>query len=233
MIAFLCLLTSGAVRADLRTFRNLKGEEIMAGMISATDSRAELKRADGKLFSVPLNSLSEEDRAWIAEWRKTHRHFKVAVQASVKKANTREKPGDFEGKPVKGNDCWYVLDIKNKSGDPLAGLRVEYMIFAPGGAGQPGAADVPSMAAGKSGQAVTGKLFVEQAQTVIRSGNASAVQFSESSLAGIHAELFVDGNPAGTFVSGKVPEDAAARLPGLDDGPGGEVRDRPGVRAGR
>jgi hypothetical protein len=28
-------------------------------------------------------------------------------------------------------------------------------------------------------------------------------------------------------------EDAAARLPGLDDGPGGEVRDRPGVRAGR
>lgn len=28
-------------------------------------------------------------------------------------------------------------------------------------------------------------------------------------------------------------EDAAARLPGLDDGPGGEVRDRQGVRAGR
>ena len=179
--------------ADLRQFTNAKGEKIMAELVSATDTRAELKRADGKAFTVPLQSLSEADRAWIAEWRKTHQHFKVAVQASIKKANTTEKPGTFEGRKIKGNDCWYVLSFQNKSGDALSGLRVDYTIFAPSGGSLSGSADVAAIAPGKSGQAGT-------------------VQFSESSLSGIRAELFVDGKPAGVFVSGKVPEDAAAKL---------------------
>lgn len=211
-ICIALLLMSLPSLADLRQFTNAKGEKIMAELVSATDTRAELKRADGKAFTVPLQSLSEADRAWIAEWRKTHQHFKIAVQASIKKANTTEKPGTFEGRKIKGNDCWYVLSFQNKSGDALNGLRVDYTIFAPSGGSLSGSADVAAIASGKTGQAGTEKLFVEQAQTVIRSGNSSAVQFSESSLSGIRAELFVDGKPAGVFVSGKVPEDAAAKL---------------------
>jgi hypothetical protein len=213
----LLILAAGmlSAHADLRSFQNTKGEEIMAELTGATESRAELRRADGKTFSVPLASLSEEDRKYVDEWRKTHRHFKVAVAAFIRKNNTEERPGRFEGKKVKGNQCWYVLEFKNKSGDPLTGLTVEYILYAPanvGGEALAGRTAVAAMPAGKSAPGVTAKLFVQQAENVIRSGNFDAVQYAENTLAGIHAEFFVDGQPAGTFVDGKVPENAAEQL---------------------
>jgi hypothetical protein len=217
LIVIVAVLFPGlSLRAELRTFRNTKGEEIKAEMLDATDSRAELKREDGKKFSVPLTSLSEADRKWIAEWRKTHKRFKVEMTAATRKGNSRtEKGAAFDGKDVRGNDCWYVLNFNNKTAEPLAGLRVEYIIFAPVGSPVPslcGATDVAEIPAGKAGQAVTGKLFAEQAQIVHRAGNTSIVRLAENSLAGIHAELIVAGKPAGTFLSGTVPEDAGAQL---------------------
>lgn len=213
LLIVMAFILSRPARAESRTFTNTKGEEIKAEMISATESRAELKRADGKTFSVALSSLSEADRKWIAEWRKHHKHFKIAVLANVKKSISREeKGGAFDGKSVKGNDCWYILELKNNSPEPLAGLRVDYILFSPVGASVSGSSDVSPIPAGKAGQAVTPKLFVEQKQSVTRSGGTNVVQFSEGSLAGLRAELFVDGKPAGAFLSGKLPADAEAQL---------------------
>jgi SLA1 homology domain 1, SHD1 len=216
LILTAAFLTASPLRAELRTFKNTKGEEIKAEMIGATDSRVELKREDGKKFSVPLTTLSEADRQWVAEWRKKHKQYKVEVVASIKRGISRvEKGGAFGGKDTKGNDCWYVLNFSNKTTDPLSDLRIEYIIFAPAGAAEPslcGAVDVPVIPPGKAGQAATGKLFAEQKQTVLRAGNQSTVSFSEASLAGIHAELIVAGKPAGTFLSGNVPADAGPQL---------------------
>ena len=210
------LVAAAAAPAELRTFKNTKGEEIKAEMIDSTDSRVELKREDGKKFSVLLTSLSEEDRKWIADWRKKNQRFKVEVTAAEKKGNSRtEKGSSFDGKDLKGNDCWYVLNFNNKTANPLAGLRIEYIIFAPEGSPVPslcGVTEVPEIPPGKSGQAATGKLFAEQAQTVLRSGNTSVIRNTENSLAGIHAELIVGGKAAGTFLAGKVPDDAGAQL---------------------
>lgn len=216
------LLTALSPGAEVRTFKNTKGGEIKAELISATGERAELKREDGKRFSVPLTSLSEADRKWIAEWRKTHQHFKVQVAASVKKSISREVEGDaFTKTKTKGNDCWFVLDLKNTAAEPLNGLRVEYIIFAPAGAGTPsvcGAVHVAAIPGGKSGQALTQKLFVEQATetATVRSGSAGGTvtmtRHVESTLAGIHAEFFLDGKPAATFLSGTLPADAAQQL---------------------
>lgn len=211
----LSLLMALSLKAgELRTFKNTKGEEIKAAIITATAKDVELQREDGKKFTVPLASLSEADQAWVADWRKTHKHFKVEVSALVKKGNSRvEKGAALGGKDLKGNDCWYVLTFNNKTTVPLNGLRIEYIFFAPDAVnGQCGALDVKAVPAGKTGQAVTEKMFVEQAQQIIRSGTSNAVRFSESTLAGIHAELLVDGKPGGTFTSGKVPADAGAQL---------------------
>jgi hypothetical protein len=216
LLTTMALMTALPLYAELRTFKNTKGEEIKAEMVNATDSHVELKREDGRKFLVPLASLSEADRTWIAEWRTTHKHYKVQVQATVKKGNTREEKGTaFGGKDRKGNDCWYAIDIKNTSADALTGLKVEYVIFAQGGATAPGlcgSCEVAAIPAGKTGQALTQKLFVEQLQTTYRSGNSSTVQFSENSLVGIRAELFVDGRPAGAFLTGKTPADSEEQL---------------------
>jgi len=204
------------LHAELRTFKNTKGEEIKAEILDATDARAELKREDGKKFFVPLTSLSEADQKWIAEWRKTHKRFKVEVSAAEKKGNSRTEKGDaFAGKEIKGNDCWYLLTFNNKTAEPLTGLRIEYIVFAPSGVAVPsvcGGSEVADIPAGKSGQVTTGKLFAEQARTVFQAGNSSTVRFTENSLAGMHVELIMAGKPAGTFVYGKVPADAAAQL---------------------
>jgi len=222
LLLFTMLLMALPLKAELRNFKNTKGEEIKAELISATGERAELKREDGRKFSVPLTSLSEADRKWIAEWRKTHQHFKVQVLASVKKGNSREVEGDaFTKTKTRGNDCWFVLDFKNTAAEPLSGLRVEYIVFAPSGAAIPSqcrAADVAAIPGGKTGQALTQKLFVQQASetATVRAGSAGGTvtmtRQSESTLAGLHAELFLNGKPAGTFLSGKLPVDAAQQL---------------------
>lgn len=202
--------------AEVRTFKNDKGVEIKAEIVSATGTHAELKREDGQVFKVALKSLSEPDQKWIAEWAKTHKHFKLQVAATVKKGNTREQDGDgFSGK-VKGNDCWYEMALKNTAAEPLAGVRVEWIAFTPSGTSLCGASDVPAIPAGKAGQVLTGKLFVPQQASTVRSssagGSASITRYSESSLAGLHAELFLNGTPSGTFVNGKVPANAKEQL---------------------
>jgi hypothetical protein len=216
LLILAAFVTPVPLYAELRAFKNIRGEEIKAEMLAATDTHAELKREDGRKFNVPLATLSEADRKWIAEWRKTHRHYRVQMQASEKKGNSREEKGDqFGGKGVKGNDCWYVLSFKNNSSEALTGLRIEYIQFAPPKTLTPplcGTCEVAAIPVGKAGQATTGKLFVEQAQTTYRSGNSSIVQFSENSLAGIRAELFVTGKRVGAFISGNVPADAEEQL---------------------
>jgi hypothetical protein len=209
-------LLSLPLAAEVRTFRNTKGDEIKAEIISATATHAELKRADGKSFKVALTMLSEADRKWIAEWAKTHKHFKVQVAATVNKGLTREAEGDEFAAKTKGNDCWYEISVKNTAAEPLKGVRVEYIAFAPSGASVCGAADVAAIPAGKFGQAKTEKLFVAQAEQTVRTGiaggGATITRYAESTLAGLHAEFFLDGKPSGTLVQGKLPADAADRL---------------------
>ena len=192
----------------------MKGGQLRAEITGATDAAAELKREDGKLFSVPLASLSEADRTWIAEWRKTHRPYRVQVLPSQKKSNTRAVEDPIAGSS-KGNDCWYSLAVKNTAVQPLTGLRIEYILYPPGGSGAAplaGAADVAAIAPGKTAQAATAKCFVPQQREVIRSGLNDAVRLTESGLVGLHLELFIDGRPAGIMQSGTVPEDAATAL---------------------
>ena len=221
ILLFLTLLTALPLSAEMRTFKNTKGEEIKAELVSATVDRAELKREDGKKFSVPLASLSEADRKWIAAWTKAHPHFKVQVAATVKKGVSREVEGDAFVKKTKGNDCWFQLDFKNTAAEPLKGMRVEYIIFAPSDATVPsvcGAADLAVIPGGKSGQALTQKLFVQQATetAAVRSsstgGTVTMSRNVESTLAGIRAEIFIDGKRTATFLSGKLPADAEQQL---------------------
>lgn len=206
------------LHAELRTFKNTKGQEIKAELVSATATHADLRLESGKRSTVALTLLSEEDRKWIAEWAKTHKHFKLQVAATVKKNNTREAEGDAIAGKTKGNDCWYELSLKNTAGEALTGVRVEYIIFAPSGSSQCGGADVPAIPAGKPGQVQTEKLFVPQAVQTVRTeverngAGASITRTAESSLAGLHAEMFLNGKLAGTYVSGRVPADAAQQL---------------------
>jgi uncharacterized Ntn-hydrolase superfamily protein len=72
--------------------------------------------------------------------------------------------------------------------------------------------EVPAIPVGKSGTAATAKLFVPQRRTVERSGLASAVRFTENSLAGVYLILSIDGKPVGAMPHGTVPPDAAAAL---------------------
>jgi len=217
VILFLALFLP-PVRAEIRTFRNTKGQEIKAEIMSATATHAELKLENGKRSKVALTLLSEADRQWITEWAKTHKHFKLQVAATVKKGNTREEEGDANAGGTKGNDCWYEISLKNTAGEVLAGLRVEYITFAPSGASQCGGADVPAIPAGMPGRVQTEKLFVPQAVQTMRTEvgrggtGASITRTVESSLAGLHAEMYIDGRLAGSFVSGKLPEDAAQQL---------------------
>lgn len=210
------LLCVSAAGGELRTFRNQKGDEIKAEVISVGKEKAELKREDGKTFHVQISTLSDEDQKWLENWRATHRQVKLTFSSEIRRAVTREeKNAAFGGGSLKGNDCTYQILLKNAGTDPSAAIRVETILFAPAGspaASACAASEVPAIAPGKSATAKSAALFIPQRETVVQSGLSSVKRYSEGSPLGLYAEFFMDGKSIGHMNMGTVPEDAAAQL---------------------
>lgn len=210
------LLCVSATGGEMRTFRNQKGDEIKAEVVSVGKEKAELKREDGKTFQVQISTLSAEDQTWLEKWRATHRQVKLSFSAEIRRAVTREeKDAAFGGGNLKGNDCTYQISLKNTGTDATAVIRVETILFAPPGspaASACAATDVAAIAPGKSATAKSAALFIPQRETVVQSGLSSVKRYTEGSPQGLYAEFFMDGKSIGGMKMGTVPEDAAAQL---------------------
>lgn len=51
--------------ADLRTWTDTRGRTIEASLVRVDGSSVQLKKRDGKVYTVPIDRLSEQDRAFI------------------------------------------------------------------------------------------------------------------------------------------------------------------------
>lgn len=66
VMAFAVCMIAAAVMAEPRTWTSLDGRTLDAELVGRTETTLKLKRAgDGKVFELPLDKFSEEDRAWV------------------------------------------------------------------------------------------------------------------------------------------------------------------------
>lgn len=71
---FFCLLAiSWQASAESRTWTNISGKTITAEMIASDKTTVSLQLPNGKTAKIPINTLSPEDRLWIAEQNKPGR----------------------------------------------------------------------------------------------------------------------------------------------------------------
>ena len=65
IIPFLILCSIATCNAELRTWTAVNGKEVEAEFVSNSDGLVSLKMKTGKVFKVPLNSLSKEDQNFL------------------------------------------------------------------------------------------------------------------------------------------------------------------------
>ncbi len=59
-------------RGQLRVFTNRGGVSIKASMKGVKQDKVEIIREDGRKFTLPISALSEDDQAFVKQWRENH-----------------------------------------------------------------------------------------------------------------------------------------------------------------
>lgn len=125
------LLSIGAtLHAETRTFTSPDGRTMQAEVTAATPDKVSLKLANGQIIVTEVSRFSEADQVFIAEWRKLNPE---TIKYDFTANYTKEK-GSSE-KSRRGNvqlvtENWMCnLELTNKSGQTLEGLKVDYEIY--------------------------------------------------------------------------------------------------------
>lgn len=125
LIVSSCLATASGMAREIGVFKDTKGRKITAELQMIRDGNITLKRSDGKVFSIPLETLCEEDKAYALDWEKRHasemEEFAAGVEAEKLAA---ERPGKIAsfckqniGKQVGDGECWTLANEAFKASD--------------------------------------------------------------------------------------------------------------------
>lgn len=103
---------------DIGVFTDTQGRKITAELQMVQDGNITLKRSDGKVFTIPLEKLCEEDQAFVLDWEKNHasemEEHAAKVEAERVAAEARLKIAAFcknnMGKQVGNGECWTLAD---------------------------------------------------------------------------------------------------------------------------
>lgn len=122
--------TLSASAAEVREFRNNKGQVIKAEPVVVQGTNLTLKLENGKPATIPIKSLSREDQDFILRWMV---HDPKALSYSFD-CKSEEKGGAVEKKEsrlgkLETEERFYTVKINNRCQNPLDNLKVSYRIF--------------------------------------------------------------------------------------------------------
>ncbi|RRJ96261.1 hypothetical protein Ga0100231_020370 [Opitutaceae bacterium TAV4] len=133
MLVVAVLGMAAAVRAgEVRTFTNKQGVAIQAEFVSLTDGTVKIKRDDGRVFDLPLSTLSEADQRWIrAEAAKPAPIPASALDVQMMRAtyNTKKDEKSQKGLILIVDEAGYRVSITNRSSQTLSDLTARYRVF--------------------------------------------------------------------------------------------------------
>lgn len=131
LLACLPCLIAGALKAELREFKDPQGRKVMAELVSHDgQGLLTLKMQNDTPFQKTANQFSVEDQAFIAEWLKRTPAtvaYRFDIKALAEKLSGSRKNLGY--KTVK-NELWaYKVEIRNSARNPVQNLKVEYRVF--------------------------------------------------------------------------------------------------------
>lgn len=129
LLSLLFVAWSAVSAGESRTFTNREGRTISATIEGADESTVELRREDGRLFSVPRASLSAEDNKAIDGWlvgrtMADERLFRI----EARRRDGNEEKSDSMGIIKETRDGFYEVRFENRTGFDQSGLEIRYLM---------------------------------------------------------------------------------------------------------
>ncbi len=131
-ILTVCLMVAAGQAGEVRTFTNKQGASIQAEFISLADGMVKIKRDDGRVFDLPLSSLSQADQNWIKEEAKKPAQIPAtALDVQMMRATFSTKKDDKSqrGLILIVDEAGYRVTITNRSSQTLSDMKVRYRVF--------------------------------------------------------------------------------------------------------
>ncbi len=144
LLAILLALTGAPSRAELLTLTDKQGRSILADVLSIQNGQVKIKRDDGRVFELPLDTLKDDDQKKLNEWAAQEAvkplppgALQVELSRGVFKTDKRVVDVTLVGGDVVKNgqtiteEKWgYGVTIINKTARSVDNLRTEYRLFA-------------------------------------------------------------------------------------------------------
>ena len=119
-------------RVEARIFTDTQGRTIDAELIDATLTQAKIRRADGQIFDLKLETLSAADRAYIVAWtrqRAQQSQAAVVLRFGSSQFKQTTKRDQSLSTMSRTENAGYSVTVHNDSSVALENLRIEYRIF--------------------------------------------------------------------------------------------------------
>lgn len=116
--------------AQARTFTSKQGDQIEAEFVSLVGSNVTLKGADGKSYTIPIDSFSQKDQDYVRyQFLKgsSDKNPVISLKMREAKGKTTQKPEDMV--VVTTWDAGYRVSLENTTALPLENLIVQYGVF--------------------------------------------------------------------------------------------------------
>lgn len=115
--------------SEARTFTNSSGQTIVASVESVDGDYVEIRRADGRRFTIRIDSLSKEDQEFLESWGQgrvlaDERRFLISVN--------RKDEGDTKvngrGTVTEIKDGYYKIEIENRTGSDIKDVEIKWFV---------------------------------------------------------------------------------------------------------
>lgn len=177
------LAITSVCHAELREFKNTKGQTIKAEPVQIQGNNLTLKLADGKPATISFKSLSPEDQIFILRWI-VHEPKALSYNftcSAEEKGGKMEKISSRLGK-MEIEERSYELKIGNRCQNPIDNLKVAYRVFMEDRVQDTGEGRAEPGAAYKGGLLDLGRLSFNQT-TTFATGSLPVQNVTPNSLA--------------------------------------------------
>jgi hypothetical protein len=120
---------AGSLAADPRRFTDTQGREIVAEVVGGGGATVRLRRDDGRVFEVKLETLSEPDRRFVASCLVTQAFADGTIKVEAHRVRTDSERTQTRTSTRTDEQWCYVVTFINGSGSAMGPFVVEYRMF--------------------------------------------------------------------------------------------------------
>ncbi len=131
ILGLFLILSATWANSEYRTFTSLDGREMVAAIQRVSANEVTIKRkADGRNFTVTVDTFSKADQNFIKSWDEMNRlSHHDALDVKIRRVNGDRSKSSSLSTSTKSWMEGYEISVTNETRGDVTGLEVKYIIF--------------------------------------------------------------------------------------------------------